>query len=204
MFLPTRGSDCKGPFVYTQRLRAESSSRTRWLSRLLTSTSRNQSQRTICARPNASLGSVLFSCIINAAFACRAWMHTTGSPASRRACQCHTHKGPVSSAIRITPGARFKISSAMLVGVRTASTLPYAVNFFIHHTDCSLLQENVESHMCLHHFTSSWMVIGLRLPEILDAIRPCGSRSLLPDAAERQDADIHTAVFIGQLRQSLA
>src|SRR4051794_485138 len=52
----------------TSCARVVSRERTRWLSTLLTATSRYQPVRTICAKPRASLRSDLFSCRASAAF----------------------------------------------------------------------------------------------------------------------------------------
>src|SRR3954471_16386409 len=58
--------------IRTSCAQVMSRERTRWLSTLLTTTSRYQPVRTICARPRASLRSDLFSCRASAALTCRA------------------------------------------------------------------------------------------------------------------------------------
>lgn len=78
----------------------------------LTPTSRYQPVRTICARPQASLRSLLLTCLLRAAFACRASRHTIGKPILRSACQRHVDNGPVSSPMRTAsqPSARTVIA----------------------------------------------------------------------------------------------
>ncbi len=75
------------------------------------------SRSTIWANPCASLRSVLLACSDSAAFACRAWRHTSGTPNCLRACQCHTANDPVSIPTRVAVGARFFRTPAMATGV---------------------------------------------------------------------------------------
>src|SRR3954447_11289480 len=101
----------------TSCARVVSRERTRWLSTLLTATSRYQPVRTICARPRASLRSDLFSCRASAALACRASRQTTGRPSLCSSCQCQADKGPLSRPMRTTSGARVRMVAAIASGV---------------------------------------------------------------------------------------
>src|SRR5215212_4785350 len=101
----------------TSCARVVSRERTRWLSTLLTATSRYQPVRTICARPRASLRSDLFSCKASAALACRASRQTTGRPAFLSSCQCQADMGPLSRPMRTTSGALARTVAAIASGV---------------------------------------------------------------------------------------
>src|SRR5215212_7073880 len=101
----------------TSCARVVSRERTRWLSTLLTATSRYQPVRTICARPRASLRSDLFSCRASAALACRASRQTTGRSSFRSSCQCQADKGPLSRPMRTASGALVRMVAAIASGV---------------------------------------------------------------------------------------
>src|SRR5215472_14776618 len=121
---------------------------------LFTSTGRYHPARTICASPNASLESVLLICIDSAAFACRAWMHTIGTPAAFSACQCQTASGPVSIATFTARSAFVRTASAIASGVERHVPC-HTRAFGIDYTDRCFLLGDVQAHI-LFHRKSSW------------------------------------------------
>jgi hypothetical protein len=102
--------------IETNLLRAVRRSRTRWLSMLLTSTSRSSAAYDL----RQSKGVVRISLV---------QLHhksSLGVPGvntnhreltSRSACECHTQSEPVSSAIRTADGACFRMASSISSGV---------------------------------------------------------------------------------------
>src|ERR1700720_960244 len=71
-----------------------------WLASVLTRTGRNKPTRIICAIPRASLRSLLLTCALRNAFACRVSMQIAGTPASANPLNSHCDRGPASRPTR--------------------------------------------------------------------------------------------------------
>src|ERR1700681_207933 len=99
--------------------RATSRARTAWQSRPFTVTSRYQPTRMICARPWASLASVLLTLSDSAALAWRASTQITGRPASFSSWKSQLDNCPLSSPIRTAWGACCFTADAMASGVES-------------------------------------------------------------------------------------
>src|SRR5215471_18424905 len=102
--------------------RATSSARTAWQSRPFTVTSRYQPTRMICARPRASLASVLLTFSDSAALAWRASTQITGTPACFNPWNNQFDNCPLSRPIRTAWGACCVTADTMASGV--VSTWP--------------------------------------------------------------------------------
>src|SRR5580704_12659430 len=100
--------------------RATSSARTAWQSRPFTVTSRYQPTRMICARPRASLASVLLTFSDSAALAWRASTQITGRPTFFSPWNSQLDNCPLSSPIRTAPGACCFTADAIASGVESA------------------------------------------------------------------------------------
>src|SRR4029077_311179 len=100
--------------------RATSSARTAWQSSPLTVTSRYQPTRMICARPRASLASVLLTLSDSAALAWRASTQITGRLASFNSWNSQLDSCPLSSPIRTAWGACCFTADAIASGVESA------------------------------------------------------------------------------------
>src|SRR5271167_555454 len=99
--------------------RATSRARSAWQSRPFTVTSRYQPTRMICARPRASLASVLLTLSDSAALAWRASTQITGRPASFSSWNSQLDSCPLSSPIRTAWGACCLTADAMAPGVES-------------------------------------------------------------------------------------
>src|SRR6516162_6968933 len=97
--------------------RATSSARTAWQSRPFTVTSRYQPTRMICARPKASLASVLLTFSDSAALAWRASTQITGRPACFNPWNNQFDNCPLSRPIRTAWGACCVTADTMASGV---------------------------------------------------------------------------------------
>src|SRR3984893_6382392 len=71
-----------------------------WLASVLTCTGWNKPTRIICAIPRASLRSLLLTCALRNAFACRVSMQIAGTPASANPLNSHCDRGPASRPTR--------------------------------------------------------------------------------------------------------
>src|SRR5882757_1993485 len=99
--------------------RATNSARTAWQSSPFTVTSRYQPTRMICARPRASLASVLLTFSDSAALAWRASTQITGRPAPFNSWNSQLDNCPLSSPIRTAWGACCLTAVAIASGVES-------------------------------------------------------------------------------------